>query len=54
MNKTLQMTFKIIALLGFIGVLLSIGMDLDRRVLMICCTVAAVGSFIALRQTKRK
>lgn len=54
MNKIVQLIIKLIVIAGFAGVLLSVFLDWGGRFELICCTVAAVGSFILFSQKKRE
>lgn len=54
MNKTVQLLIKILVIIGFLGVLLSVAFDWGGRFEIVCCTVAAVGSFILFKQKKMR
>lgn len=54
MNKTLITIVKILAIIGFAGVLACVVFDLSNRLTLICCAVAAVCSYTIFFSKKKK
>lgn len=54
MNKTLITVVKILATIGFAGMLACVAFDLSNRLELICCAVAAVCSYIVFFSKKKK
>ena len=52
MSKVVQLIIKLIVIIGFAGVLLSIFLDWGGRFELVCCTVTAVGRFALFRRKR--
>lgn len=54
MSKKVQQLLKIIATLAFAGLLLCIGFDLDKRLELLYCTIAALCSYLVFFSKRGK
>lgn len=54
MNKTVNLILRLLVLVAFTGLLLSIALDRGERLELVCCTVATVGSYILFKQKKKR
>ena len=54
MNKTVNLILRLLVLVAFTGLLLSIALDWGETLLLVCCTVATGGSYILFKQKKKR
>lgn len=54
MNKTVNLILRLLVLVAFTGLLLSIALDWGERLELVCCTVATAGSYILFKQKKKR
>lgn len=54
MNKTVNLILRLLVLVAFTGLLLSIALDWGERLELVCCTVARWDHIFCLNRRKRE